>query len=311
MEPTPARPSSPVDLGRLRRELIGIAYRLVSRVSDAEDLVQEALLRFHQAQLRGDTIAVPRAYLATIVVRLALDHLKSAAVSRERYPGPWLPEPFVDEPAPGQETRAMLDESVSFGFLLLLERLSPVERAVLVLRDVFDFEFDEIAPIVGKTGQNCRQILTRARRHLDGRRRFEASRAKRDGLAAGFFDACRSGDVNRIRDLLAADVVFVGDGGGKAMAAARPVAEPAAVAALLASLFGQASRHRLAFREVPANGQRALLTLDADGRVLNVVTVEVSEDEAVHAVRVVVNPDKLRHLGPVSDLLARRPTGER
>src|ERR1700687_3081044 len=185
----------PLDLPRLRTLTFSIAYRMLGSVADAEDVVQESLLRLHRAQAEGVVVESTKAYAAAVATRLAIDHLRSARIRREEYVGSWLPEPVIDEREPGMVRHAELAESVSMAFLLILETLSPVERAVFLLREVFDYGYDEIARIVEKTEDNCRQIFARAKRHIDaGKPRFESSREKRDDLARRFFAACEAGN---------------------------------------------------------------------------------------------------------------------
>ena len=284
----------------LRPLLVSIAYRMVGGVADAEDIVQEAFLRFRRALGEGTQIEVPKAYLVSITTRLAIDHLRSARVRRESYVGPWLPEPLVTDGDP--EELAEMADSLSTAFLVLLERLSPVERAVYLLRDVFGFDYSEIAGIVGKTEQACRQILVRARRHLDeGRPRFTAGGEDHQVLVSRFLAACDEGDVDGLVRLLAEDVTFYGDGGGKALAAPRPIHGRERVGPFLAALLTRAERLNLRLRPARINGGLGALVVDADGGLLNALTFDVSEG-TITTIWAVANPDKLRHLGPVSDL---------
>ncbi len=200
----------------LRPLLLAIAYDMLGAVGEAEDIVQEAFLRFHREVSGGLEIASPRAWLSTVTTRLAIDHVTSARVRRESYVGTWLPEPLLSDAVPDVAQQVETADALSMAFLVLLERLSPVERAVFLLRDVFDFGFDEIAGIVGKSEDNCRQIAVRARRHVHaGKARFEPSRERRDALARQFFEALGAGRTDGLVDLLAADVVLYTDGGGK------------------------------------------------------------------------------------------------
>src|ERR687892_850092 len=210
-------------LDELRPVAFAIAYRMLGSVSEAEDVMQEALLRVHQALDAGEQIASPRAFAATVTTRLAINELRSARARRERYVGEWLPEPILtdgddDDPARHAETA----DSVSLAMLVLLESLSPEQRAVLLLHDVFDYGYPEIAAIVGKSEDNVRQLATRARRHVEQRRpRFQTTREQREELARRFFQAAEQGDLAGLEALLAHDVVLTGDGGGKAPALAR------------------------------------------------------------------------------------------
>ena len=229
----------------LRPLMFSIAYRMVGSVGDAEDIVQEAFLRFHRASGEGEEIESPKAYLSAITTRLGIDHLRSARVRRERYVGTWLPEPVLTDPESDVELHAETADSLSMAFLVLLESLSPVERAVFLLREVFEYGYDEIARVIGKTEDNCRQIAVRARRQVDAKRpRFEASRKRREELARRFFDAVGEGDTEGLIGLLAADVVAYGDGGGKAPAFPRPIYGRDRVARLLLGRRGSRSASR-------------------------------------------------------------------
>src|SRR5919106_103237 len=208
----------------LRPLLFSIAYRMVGSASDAEDIVQEAFLRFHQESGKGTDIESPKAWLSTVTTRLAINHLQSARVRRESYVGTWLPEPVITDSESEGARHAETADSLSLAFLVLLESLGPVERAVFLLREVFDYGYDEIAAVVGRSEDNCRQIAVRARRQVEAKRpRFEASRKKREELSRRFFDAVMGRDADGLIRLLAADVVAYGDGGGKAPAFPRPV----------------------------------------------------------------------------------------
>jgi RNA polymerase sigma-70 factor (ECF subfamily) len=274
----------------LRPLLFSLAYRMVGGVGEAEDLVQEAFLRLQRVE--GE-IESPKAFLTTVATRLAIDHLRSARVRREAYVGPWLPEPLVHDTTPGPADRVADDETISLAFLALLERLSPVERAVYVLHELFGYGHGEIAEVVGKSSANSRQILARARRHVErGRPRFEPSRGERDALLRRFLDAARAGNVEALVDLLAADAVSYADGGGKAPATRLPIYGAAKVARLWATVAGPARSepYTLAFADV--NGQPGVVAFEQDGRVSGVLTLEVA-DGRVQAVWVVANPDKL------------------
>ncbi|MBC3987506.1 RNA polymerase sigma-70 factor [Streptomyces sp. AC563] len=285
----------------LRPLLFSIAYRILGSVSEAEDAVQEAWLRFDGSPT---VPASAKAFLSTTVTRIAIDVLRSARVRREEYVGPWFPEPLLNDPYQDPERSAELSDSVSMAALLLLERLSPLERSVFVLREVFAFGFADIAAAVGRSESACRQLLVRARRHMAaGRPRFAADRRERQELATRFFDALRGGDVAGLRDLLAADVQMVGDGGGKAPQLARAVAGADNVARLLGSVMPLLARVEVTFEPRELNGQPGAIFRDRDGRVLNTLALDV-RDGQVQAIRSVVNPDKLAHLGPVADIWA-------
>lgn len=284
----------------LRPYAFAIAYRMVSSVSEAEDLVQEAFLRLHRAAAAGERIESPRAYLATVVTRLAIDHLRSARSRRETYVGTWLPEPLVDA---GDDVAAQVEqaESLSLAFLVVLETLSPVERAVFLLRDVFEFGYDEIAAIVGRTEANCRQIALRARRHVEARRpRFDPSPERREELAGRFLAAAQDGDTAALVELLATDVAIHGDGGGRAPALRRPAHGAARVARLLAQWARLGARGGAGLERVTVNGQPGLRVVDAEGRTLSVMALHVV-DGRIAQIHSIINPDKLRHLGPLGD----------
>jgi RNA polymerase sigma-70 factor (ECF subfamily) len=284
----------------LRPLMFSIAYRMLGSVVEAEDVVQEAFLRLHRSSQDG--VENLEAFATTITTRLAIDTLRSARVRRERYVGPWLPEPLVDSADADPAHRVELDETVSTAFLVLLEALSPVERAVFVLREVIGYEYAEIAPVVDKSEANCRQIFARAKKRIDdGKPRFEASREDRDRLATQFLAAINDGDLTGLERLLAADVVFVGDGGGRAPAIQKPMTGAVSVARFLIGLMRQGSRFGVLLDLVQANGQPALLTRAADGALLGVMTIDV-EGERIVGLHNVLNPDKLGHLGPVGDL---------
>jgi RNA polymerase sigma-70 factor, ECF subfamily len=289
----------------LRPLSFSIAYRMLGSVAEAEDIVQEAFLRYQRALDDGAEIGSPKAYLSAVTTRLAIDHLRSARVRRESYVGEWLPEPLLtDETAPDGARAAEDADSLSMAFLLLLERLSPVERAVFLLHDVFDYGYDEVARIVGKSEDNCRQLATRARRHIEEHKpRFEASRKQREELAARFFEAIGDGDMDGIVELLAADVAVYGDGGGNVPSWPRPIFGRDRVARLLVGIGRQARELSLGFRPAEINGQPGVMAFDPSGRLISVMTIDLSGG-LVQTVRSVINPDKLRHLGPLADVRA-------
>ncbi|WP_328557651.1 RNA polymerase sigma-70 factor [Streptomyces sp. NBC_00358] len=285
----------------LRPLLFSIAYRILGSVSEAEDAVQETWLRLDRSTTPPTSA---KAFLSATVTRVSIDVLRSARVRREEYVGPWLPEPLLSDPYEDPERSAELADSVSMAALLLLERLSPLERSVFVLREVFAFGFDDIATAVGRSEAACRQLLVRARRHMEaGRPRFEADRQERQELAARFFDALRDGDVGALRNLLAADVQLVGDGGGKAPRLARDVVGADNVARLLASVFPAMARVEVTFEQHEVNGQPGAVFRAPDGRILHTLALDVL-DGRIRAIRSVINPDKLGHLGPVADVWA-------
>jgi RNA polymerase sigma-70 factor (TIGR02957 family) len=287
----------------LRPAAFAIAYRMLGSVSEAEDVVQEAFLRLHRTLAEGERVSSPRAYLSTVVTRLCIDQLRSARARRERYVGEWLPEPLLASDEADPARHAEVADSLSLAFLVLLERLSPEQRAAFLLREVFDYPYDEIARIVGKSEDNARQLVTRARRQVQERRpRFEASRERRQVLARRFFAAAVDGDLAALEELLAHDVVLHGDGGGKAPALAHPVHGRAKVARTLLAWFRAAARiGGVTLQAAEVNGQLGALLLDPQGRLVTVLSLDVADGQ-VQAIRSIVNPDKLRHLGPTANL---------
>ena len=239
-----------------------------------------------------------------MVTRISIDVLRSARVRREEYVGPWFPEPLLTDPYQDPERSAELADSVSMAALVLLERLSPLERAVFVLREVFAFDFPEIASAVGRSEAACRQLAVRARRHVDaGRPRFEADRREREKLAAQFFGALREGDVDGLRKLLAADVQLAGDSGGKTPALPRSIIGAEKVARVLASIFPGLVRIDVTLEPRQVNGQPGAIFRDRDNKVLFTLTLDVLDGQ-IQAIRSVSNPDKLGHVGPVADAWA-------
>ncbi|MFB6934330.1 RNA polymerase sigma-70 factor [Streptomyces sp. HUAS 31] len=282
----------------LRPLLFSIAYRILGSVAEAEDAVQEAWLRYDGSSTRP---ASAKAYLSATVTRISIDVLRSARVRREEYTGPWFPEPLLSDPYEDPARAVELADSVSMAALLLLERLSPLERAVFVLREVFGFGFDEIAAAVDRSEPACRQLVVRARRHMAaGRPRFAADRQERQELASRFFEALKDGDVGALRNLLAADAQLVGDGGGKAPQLARAVVGAENVARLLASVVPRLARVEVSFERHEINGQPGAVYRDRDGRVLQTLVLDVL-DGRIQTIRAVLNPDKLAHMGPVAD----------
>jgi len=285
----------------LRPLLFSIAYRILGSVSEAEDAVQETWLR-HAAS--PTTPASAKAFLSAVVTRISIDVLRSARVRREEYVGPWFPEPLLADPYQDPARSAELADSVSMAALLLLERLSPLERAVFVLREVFAFGFPEVASAVGRSEAACRQLAVRARRHMDaGRPRFEADRTERAELAGRFLDAFRDGDVDGLTELLAADVQLIGDGGGKAprwadrfIGAGNVARALTALVPLFAGIGANVQPHEV-------NGQPGAIFRDRDGKVINTWALDVL-DGRIQTIRTVNNPDKLGHVGPVADAAA-------
>jgi RNA polymerase sigma-70 factor (TIGR02957 family) len=291
----------------LRPAAFAIAYRMLGSVAEAEDVVQEALLRLHTTLERGERIESPRAYVATVATRLSIDVLRSARVRRETYVGEWLPEPLVTDPSADPARQAEMSDSLSLAFLVLLESLSPEQRAAFLLHDVFGYDYGEVAEIVGKSEDNARQLAARARRHVDeGRPRFEPSREQRDELARRFFAAARDGEVEALEELLADDVVLHGDGGGKVPALGRAVHGARRVAKTLGAWSKQAARiPGIEFRLVDVNGQPGAISMDGDGNIINVMAVDIA-DGRIQGIRSMVNPEKLSHLGPAASWAAAR-----
>ena len=316
----------------LRPLMFSIAYRMLGSVSEAEDIVQEAFLRYHRvlsgpgaggpgqggagagespagAAHPGARIESPKAYLSAVTTRLCIDQLRSARARREAYLGEWLPEPLLTgdrvlagAPPADPDSAAEQADSLSMAFLLLLERLSPVERAVFLLHDVFGYGYDEIAGIVGKSQDNARQLALRARRHVaEGKPRFEASRRKRDELAARFFRAVGQGDMDDLVTMLAEDAVVYGDSGGVRPSWPRPIAGRDHVGRLLVGVAQQISQLGVEIRPAEVNGQPGALFLDPAGRLINVFALDIADGQ-VQTIRSVINPDKLHHLGPLADL---------
>jgi RNA polymerase sigma-70 factor (ECF subfamily) len=286
---------------QLRPLLFSIAYRILSSVSEAEDAVQETWLRYELSSTRP---ASARAFLSAVVTRISIDVLRSARLRREEYVGSWFPEPLLTDPYEDPEHAAELADSLSMASLLLLERLSPPERAVFVLREVFAFGFPEIASAVGRSEAACRQLAVRARRHMDaGRPRFETDRREREELAERFFGALREGNVDGLRELLATDVSMIADSGGKAPQWARDFFGAGQVSRVLAALLPPFTRIGGVVEPHQVNGQPGAIFRDPDCRVLNTWTLDILGGR-IQTIRPVSNPDKLGHVGPVADAWA-------
>jgi RNA polymerase sigma-70 factor, ECF subfamily len=292
----------------LRPLLFSIAYRMLGVVGEAEEAVGEAFVRFEAARAGGEEIASPRAYLTTLTTRIAIDQLRSSRVRRETYFGPWLPEPLLTDSAAGPAEAVEMADSLSLSFLVLMERLSPIERAVFLLREVFGYDYGQIAEVVERSEPNCRQILSRARSHIEeGRPRFDADREEQQALVGRFLAAFEDGDVDGLVDLLAADVAFYGDGGGKGKGLPRPVFGRENVMRPLLGLARQAGALGVRITPAEVNGQPGTVNLDPEGRLINVLAFEVADGQ-IQTIRSVVNPDKLGHLGfPLSPLATRPP----
>jgi RNA polymerase sigma-70 factor (ECF subfamily) len=282
--------------------MFSIAYRMTGSVTEAEDLVQEAFYRLVRARQSGVAVESPRAYLAAATTRLAIDHLRSARTQRESYVGTWLPEPIVTDLHESPEQMAELSDSVSMAFLVLLESLSPVERAVFLLREVFEYSYEDIAQIVNKAEANCRQIFARARKRIGAHQaRYQAETEQSEALLRSFLSAAHDGDLDQLVDLLAADAVVCADGGGKATAIRQPLYGREQVAAFVIALFERAQQRGVTVAPVLVNGGPGLITHDPHGKIASVLSLEV-RDGVIQTVRGIANPDKLQHLGAVSDM---------
>jgi RNA polymerase sigma-70 factor (ECF subfamily) len=290
-------------LDELRPTAFAVAYRMLGSVSEAEDVVQEALLRVHQALDGGVPIASPPAYVTTITTRLAINELHSARARRVQYVGDWLPEPIVTDRGEDPARQAEMADSISLAMLVLLESLSPEQRAVLLLRDVFDYGYPQIADIVGKSEDNVRKLASRARRHIErGRPRFQTTREQRRELGRRFFRAAEQGDLAGLEALLADDVELTGDGGGKAPALAQTLHGRSRVARRLVDWLSLGSRVRdISLRPVEINAGPGALFFDREQRLIGVAWLDIA-DGAIKGVGMIANPDKLRHLGPVGNL---------
>jgi RNA polymerase sigma-70 factor (ECF subfamily) len=289
-------------LDELRPVAFAIAYRMLGSVSEAEDVVQEALLRVHQTLDAGEQIASPRAFTATVTTRLAINELRSARARRERYVGEWLPEPVITDGQDDPARHAEMADSLSLAMLVLLESLSPEQRAVLLLHDVFDYGYPEVAEIVGKSEVNVRQLATRARKHVEQRRpRFQTTRQEQEELAARFFAAIEQGDLTGLEALLAHDVQLTGDGGGKVPALARSLRGRTRVARTVTNWMRLSARiPGVSVRPVEVNGGPGALFLNGQQQLISVLALDIAGGQ-ITSIRSIVNPDKLRHLGPVAD----------
>lgn len=285
----------------MRSLLFAIAYRILGSVSEAEDAVQETWLRYHSSPTEPTST---KAFLSAVVTRISIDVLRSARFRRDEYVGNWFPEPLLNDPYSDPARSAELADSVSMAALLLLERLSPLERAVFVLREVFGFGFPQIASTVDRSESTCRQLAMRARRHMEaGRPGFEADRRERDKLAVRFFGALREGDVGGLRELLAADVLMIADGGGKAPQWGKGIVGADKVARVLASTLPWFVRIGGDLEPHQVNGQPGAIFRDRDHKVLNTWTLDILDGQ-IQTICTVLNPDKLGHVGPVADAWA-------
>lgn len=277
------------EFSRHRPLLFSIAYRMLGSVMETEDVVQEAFLRWERAD--GSEVRSPRAYLSAVVTRLCMDQLRSARMRREEYVGPWLPEPLPTGAESDAAETTVLDESLSMAFLILLESLSPVERAVFLLREVFDYDYPEVSRIVGKSEANCRQISHRAREAVAARRpRFEASREQEEDLTRRFVEVCTGGDMEGLLGLLSEDVTLYSDGGGKTRAALNPIHGPDRTVRFLLGILGKVPPG-FTTRIVRINGGPGIVGY-VNGQPMSVVTLDAANGE-IHDIRIVVNPEKL------------------
>jgi RNA polymerase sigma-70 factor (ECF subfamily) len=277
---------------------------MLGTVSEAEDIVQEALLRVHQAVVGGEELESPQAFVTTVATRLAITELQSARARREKYVGDWLPEPLITS---GEDPllRAESADALSLALLVALETLTPEQRAALLLHDVFDYEYAAIAEVIGTTAANARQLVSRARHHVeDGKVRFPVTREQHEALVEKFFAAAQEGDVAGLEKLLAEDVTMTGDGGGKVPALGRTVAGRFRVAKTLANGTREWGRYiGVSAHRVEINGGPGRMYRDASGRVLGVIALTIV-DGVVTSIDAVVNPDKLGHLGELGDVTA-------
>jgi RNA polymerase sigma-70 factor (ECF subfamily) len=273
--------------------LFSIAYRMLGSVADAEDMLQETFLRWQQAA--QEEVRSARAFLVTIITRLCINHLQSARARREEYVGEWLPEPLVTDPRSDPLAAVKVNESLSMAFLFLLERLTPMERAVFLLREVFEYEYAEIAKVLGQSEANCRQILKRARGHVgDLRRRFDASAAERNDLLVRFLKATRSGDMHGLVELLTGDVVMHTDGGGKAAALPREIHGAETVASTILRRMGTDVPREAVSRMARINGEPGFVGY-VNGKPFSAITIDVC-DGRIQGIYIVTNPEKLSRI---------------
>lgn len=282
------------ELEAARQRAFDVSYRMLGSVRDAEDVGQEAMLRLARA---GRPIDEPVAWVTTVATRLSIDHLRLARVRRETYVGPWLPEPLVVEAGPGPADRADIADAVSQALLVVLERLTPLERAAFLLREAFGYEYAEIAAIIGRQEANCRQLVARARKHIRADRpRFDPDPGLRRRLLEDFIAAAEDGDVARLERTLADDAVFYADGGGNVPASRHPLLGANRIArAVVAVVRTQRRRGGLEHLRVTVNGQPGALRVTGDGTLLDVFALDVA-DGRIQTVRVMRNPEKLAHL---------------
>lgn len=275
-----------------RRRLFGLAYRMLGTKADAEDMVQEAYLRWHQANT--DEVRSPEAWLVTVVTRLCIDRLRSASIEREKYPGKWLPEPILGDLLPSPEDQVELASNLSMAFMILLERLAPVERAAFLLHDVFDCDYPQIARIIGKSESACRQIMHRARERVRrDQRRFEASEEDRIRLIKKFSEAIDANDEQTLLALFAEDATLIGDGGGKAPAVRNIIYGAERITRLYLTVARRSEGNITRVLQL-INGEPGLVIF-TDGQLTGTLSFEIYGDR-IHALYSVLNPDKLKEL---------------
>jgi RNA polymerase sigma-70 factor (TIGR02957 family) len=288
-----------------RPRAFAIAYRMLGSVGEAEDVVQEAFLRAHQALERGEQIESPPAYIATLVTRLAIDQLRSARARRERYVGEWLPEPLAVGSSPAEQAETA--DSLSLAFMVLLESLTPQQRAAFLLREVFQYPYAQVAEIVGSTVDSARHLVSRARNHVRERRpRYDAKRQEHHELAQRFFAAAGQGDLRALEELLAKDVAMHVDGGGKVPANRRPLLGRDGVVRALSIGMPLLAERGFRLEVTDINGHPGAVAIDAHERVFAVMGLDIAEGQ-IQAIHSIANPDKLRHLGQtvhLDDLLS-------
>ena len=294
MQGTTTPGAAAAELDAVRRRGFGVAYRMLGSVAEAEDVAQEAMLRYARAHEKVDE---PTAWITTVATRLSIDALRSARMSREAYVGPWLPEPLIEDTAAGPAAQIEMADSLSQAFLVMLERLTPLERAAFLLRESFGYEYSQIAAIIDRSDENSRQLVTRAKKHLEASRpRFDPDEALRDELLERFLAAAGAGDLEGLEQLLAEDAALYSDGGGKVIAARKPIFGAARIARVVAKI-AEKQRRRGPFdaRLVKVNGQPGRILRTADGTIWDVLSIDVV-DGRIQTVRVVRNPDKLAHV---------------
>ena len=283
-----------------RPRLLGLAYRMLCVMADAEDVLQDAYLRWRSVELAE--IESPQAWLTTVVTRLSIDRLRRARIEREAYVGPWLPEPLSDRDVPSPESALELEGELSIAFLVLLETLSPNERAAFLLHDILDEDYSDVAAMLGKTEAACRQMVHRARERVTAkRRRFVVDDKTRVEMLRKFVDAVNGGDREALKALFAPDATLISDGGGKAIAARRPLLGAERIATLWYAV-ARRSRIRVERTIVRVNGQPGVAQY-FDGRLHSVAVIE-TDGERIHRYYSIANPDKLKSFADISTLVS-------